>query len=241
MEIKETFLLALLACVIFTTCFIAIRSKGASAMAVISKALASFCFVTCFMVSLAFVNNINEGYIGIALGLILGLIGDVLLDCKVTYKENANEFLQGGFVSFGLGHLFYIFSLITLATSTWQVGNMLAPLLITGGVAVVLTIVTYFMTTKVMKLNFGKNIVLTFIYTFLLYFATILAVVLACYNIAFLSFAIGLILFTLSDLVLSMQYFGDKGNNNVFQIINHTLYYLGQIIIASTIFIEILF
>ena len=102
---------------------------------------------------------------------------------------------------------------------------MLAPLLITCGVAVVLTIVTYFMTTKVMKLNFGKNIVLTFIYTFLLYFATILAVVLACYNIAFLSFAIGLILFTLSDLVLSMQYFGDKGNNNVFQIINFKLFF----------------
>ena len=55
MEIKETFLLALLACVIFTTCFIAIRSKGASAMAVISKALASFCFVTsdpCLVVKL---------------------------------------------------------------------------------------------------------------------------------------------------------------------------------------------
>lgn len=97
------------------------------------------------------------------------------------------------------------------------------------------------MTKYVMKLNFGKNIAITFAYTFILYFVTVLAVVLACYNIAFLSLAIGFVLFTLSDLVLSMQYFGDKADSNACQIANHTLYYLGQIVIASTVFVQLLF
>ncbi len=241
MGIKGTFAVAIIACVLFTTLFIVIRSKGANAFSIIAKAFASFCFIACFMLSLSYVTDFNDGYIGIALGLVLGLIGDVLLDGKVAYKESGNEYLQGGFVSFGVGHFFYIFALLTFATTMYNVGSLLVPLLITGGVAIVLTVATYFMTKFVMKLDFGKNIIITFAYTFILYFVTVLAVVLSFYNIGFVSLAVGLVLFTLSDLVLSMQYFGDKGDSNVCQIINHTLYYLGQIVIASTIFIQLLF
>ena len=49
--------------------------------------------------------------------------------------------------------------------------------------------------------------------------------------------SIGFVLFLLSDLVLSMQYFGDKLHDKKLIIINHSLYYLAQIIIAMFLFL----
>jgi len=47
-------------------------------------------------------------------------------------------------------------------------------------------------------------------------------------------FASGMLLFFLSDLVLSMQYFGGKTQKSLIYI-NHILYYAAQILIALSI------
>ena len=61
------------------------------------------------------------------------------------------------------------------------------------------------------------------------------AISIAIYIPIFWIFAAGMILFFLSDLVLSMQYFGGKTQKSLIYI-NHILYYLAQICIAISIF-----
>lgn len=237
MDVKVAFILSLVVCVVFTACFILVRSKGASVFSVLTKSIASFCFIMCLMVSLIYTKVFNEAYICLALGLVCGLIGDVLLDLKLVYKEHDNEYLRGGFVSFGIGHVFYTLALVLFAG---QYGiDLLVPLLVAVGAGIVLTIGTYFL-TKMMKMDFGKNLVITLVYTFILNFITVLAIVLAIYNTAFISLAVGFVFFLISDLVLSMQYFGGKADSNILQVINHSTYYIAQILIASTAFILIL-
>ena len=240
MDIKSTFFVVITACVVFTACFILIRSKGASIYSIMLKSLASFCFVTCFIVSLVYLTDFNSAYVALGLGLVAGLIGDLLLELKVVYSENSDEYLMSGFVAFGVGHIFYIFAMIALANSIWKINSLVLPIAVAVGVALVLTFATYLLTTKVMKFNFGKNIYATFIYTFVLYATTCMAIAFAICNAKFISLAIGLVLFAVSDLILSMQYFGGKEKNNIMQILNHTTYYIAQIIISSTIFIYML-
>jgi len=239
MEIKSTFFIMLLACMVFTICFIMIRSKGASVYALMTKAMASFCFIALFIVSITYEKVFLSQYIGLGLGLVLGLIGDILLDLKVVYKEHENEYLVGGFISFGLGHICYILSMIGFVTTGWAVSSIWLAVGISAGVAVLLTLGVYY-TSNIMKNDFGKHTIITMVYTFILMFTTVFAVVLAIMNANFWSLAIGFVLFTVSDLILSMQYFGGKADNNLLQVLNHSCYYLAQIVIASTLFIEIL-
>ncbi len=227
-----------MASVLFAGVFIYVRSYGASIYAVITKALASFCFVMLFALSVEKIGYTSSGNMAILLGLVAGLIGDIVLDLKVTYSESENEYLNAGFAAFGVGHLMYTIGMLGMA-STYEI-NVLTPILIAFGAAAVLTVATYFATTKLMKFDFGKNIIVAFVYTFVLYFVTALAIALAINNLAFIGLAIGLGFFLLSDLILSMQYFGGKAKNNMLQIFNHTTYYIGQILIACTAFIAVI-
>lgn len=241
MDIKSSLFVCLTACVVFTLCFILIRSKGASVYSVIVKALASFSFVMTFLVSLGYEGDLSFPTIAIGIGLVAGLIGDILLDLKVAYEQDSNEYLVAGFVSFGVGHLFYIFALIRLATGKWSFGgDIVVPIAISVLIAVVMAVGGIYVMKKFLKYDFGKHTIITAVYSFVLFFVTCLAMAFAFSNPKFASFAIGLILFSLSDLILSMQYFGGQAKNNLLQILNHSSYYLAQIVIACTVFISIL-
>ena len=50
-----------------------------------------------------------------------------------------------------------------------------------------------------------------------------------------IAFAVGAVLFLLSDVVLSFTYFGKGWDKPVHIFVNHLLYYAAQFIIASTI------
>jgi len=79
-----------------------------------------------------------------------------------------------------------------------------------------------------MNLNFGKFLWQTVGYTFILSFMTVYTLMLAIKGMSFIPF-IGLLLFFLSDIVLSFQYFGGKIADKKLIVINHALYYLAQI------------
>jgi len=238
MDIKIAFILSVVLCLVFTTIFIFVRSKGASVYSVLTKSIASFCFIMCFLISMTYTTLTNTAFICILAGLVCGLIGDILLEAKVIYTKDEDLYLKGGFVSFGVGHIFYTIVLILLAINLNI--DLLVPVLVAIGLGAVMTVGTYYSSTKLMKQDFGKNTAITLVYTFMLLFITIFAIALAIMNTMFISFAIGLIFFLVSDLILSMQYFGGKANNNTLQILNHSTYYLAQILIASTVFIQLL-
>ena len=66
----------------------------------------------------------------------------------------------------------------------------------------------------------------------MLSFAAAFAVALAISNSALWMFAIALVAFWLSDIVLSIMYFGGKSESKFLSILNHVLYYGAQIAIA---------
>ena len=141
-------------------------------------------------------------------------------------------------VAFGVGHVFYIVSMLVLAGGEIQVFSKILPLgLIVLG-AIVACLLVWFVSKRFLKLNFGKNTLITNCYSFILILTTALSVYLCFAGLSFKMYilAIGFVLFLISDLILSTQYFGGKQNNKTLIVLNHLFYYLAQIIIASFVF-----
>lgn len=217
-------------CVIFVCLFLIVRIKKGGVFGLLTKILASLMFVITSLYGL-----MKNPYIItflVCIGLILGMIGDIILDLKVIYKQDNDIYLNSGIASFGIGHIFYISALILCMT---QIGvfELYKPLCIGIAGSIVLSIIILSM-TKLMKLNFGKFFWQSAIYTLLLVTLSCLSVIFAIwYNITHLwLLAIGGILILISDLILSLNYFGGKENNKILIILNHLIYYIGQILIA---------
>ena len=136
--------------------FIIVRTLKGGLAGLILKTLASFAFVSTSIVALIVSTasgNIKIAMGLIAIGLLLGMIGDIVLDLKVIYEGNDKWYLNSGMLSFSLGHGFYFaaFSLIALENG----GKLLLPIIIGVVSALVLTIITM-LSGKPLKLNFGK-------------------------------------------------------------------------------------
>jgi hypothetical protein len=211
--------------------FLITRVKVGGVAGLITKILPSATFVIGAIWVLMLENGdpLIPGFI--ALGLFFGLLGDILLDLKVIY-DNDKYYLNGGMLSFALGHICYFVSFTQLATSST---NFLVSLLVPLASAILIT--TFIMlSSKKMNLNFGDYKIQTCAYTMILAYMVVYTLILAIYGMSIVPF-IGMLLFFASDIVLSFQYFGGKISNKLFIIINHLLYYFAQ----GTILVQILF
>ena len=234
METLQIVLLCI--CSVLAILFTIVRTKWGGHAALLLKILASFGFVASAFIGIATMEVFSEirlimGLVGI--GLLLGMIGDIVLDLKVIY-DNDKVYLNSGMLSFGLGHVAYFsaFSLLALEHSV----DLLMPILVSVGVAIVLTIgIT--LSSKKMNLNFGNFLWQTVAYTFILTFMSAYSLVLFIMGGANLIVFIGMLLFFLSDIVLSFQYFGGKIASKPHIAINHILYYAAQIILLASIFV----
>ncbi|MBQ7306989.1 MAG: hypothetical protein IJW82_00500 [Clostridia bacterium] len=167
----------------------------------------------------------------LVLGTIWGLLGDIVLD--MYYSKDNNGFLYMGFASFAIGHFSYIFSIFYMAKRLNFVINISS--LIYGLVLALIISAIIILGCKILNLNFGDLTITTDIYTCILCFITIFSWIVTTLNPVFLTMAIGFTLFLISDGVLSFIYFGSKRHSNLFQVINHTLYYVAQLLICVTI------
>lgn len=241
MEILEIILLSI--CSLLAIGFVLVRVFKGGIAGLLMKILASFGFVTSGVMGLV-ISDISGSYkwaMGlIVIGLLLGMIGDIVLDLKVIYEGNDKYYLNAGMLSFFLGHICYI-----AAFSIWvnpiqrftSAMNIITALLIAGGIAIVLTIAIMLSGKKIMGLDFGKFTYQTIAYTFILTFAMSYLLVLNLFvGRLWLAF-VGLVLFLLSDVVLSLQYFGGKLKNKALIAVNHVLYYAAQIIILGALFL----
>lgn len=217
-------------CVILMCIFLIVRIKKGAIWGLLTKTLASLMFVITAMYGL--MTNANTISLLICIGLFLGMIGDILLDLKVIYKQDNDIYLNSGMLSFGLGHILYLSALIIYTTNISTV-DFYKPLCIAIAVSIVLSL-TILSMTKVMKLNFGKFFYQSALYTFLLVSLTCFSSVFALwYNISKLwILSVGAMMILISDLILSLNYFGGKENNTILIILNHLIYYVGQILIA---------
>ena len=211
------------------TLFLIARDRKGSVKALLLKTITSFLFVSVAFASVMV--NSGQGvatfFALIIMGLICGLIGDIVLDLKVMYKESSSLYQHGGMVAFLIGHLFYLAALIIYFGFDW------IPLVI----AVVLAIIIACVSKFILKFNFAEHTVDTYAYTFFLSYM----MTQACYAAITRGFtactvllAAGSILFLLSDLVLVMTYYDNK-DSRPFIAVNHILYYAAQFTIALSV------
>jgi uncharacterized membrane protein YhhN len=207
--------------------YLYIRESGPSIKALSLKALASVSFV--FMgLSGALGKEFNGIYLSLLLGLTLGLVGDILLDLKMMYKQDYSHYLNLGFISFALGHLAYFSAFCCVNRGAF---NIIISIL----VGAIFACLSYLLFKKI-KLNTKGFTPQVLGYSSLLAF-TVTYGWLTCFNNqAFIITSLGLTFILISDMILAFVYFKEGNENKILVFFNHLIYYLGQIIIALSIF-----
>jgi len=198
------------------------------------RPLFSFWFkgvATVFVIALCgiamFVNTgvtISSIFIVIALGFCL--LGDLTLALlellDATKKDNVITF---GMISFGLAQICFIIAM------SLSIGFM--PYAILGGIGFAGIV---FLMSKPLKLTFGKCLIPTLVYSFLLstsLFSAITLMVLSGFTGEGIILTIAFASFMISDLILSQIYFG-QGNKAPLYIPNLATYYAAIILIACS-------
>jgi len=218
-------LLALFLAAVFTLR----RARRINESALIYKTIASVAFIV-----LGFVSYWgSEGVTSMLIlpGLVMGLVGDIYLDMKYVYPESDSLYTFVGFGAFIVGHIFYLVFLLS------QYGTLGTGLIISIIVGILAGFAIY-LTPNLLELDYGKFRVVSSAYAALLVFVTVYAgfVCFIHFTGARFLFFLGILLFLLSDLILSQIYFGEGKNTPKNSVLNHSTYYLGQILIAASIF-----
>ena len=111
---------------------------------------------------------------------------------------------------------------------------------ICGVVGALIAPVSCILTEKVLKADFGKDKLISMVYTGVLMLTTGISLAIAIENnfdASSLVRFIGMALFLGSDAVLAKVYFCEGQNTRVNVVINHALYYLAQFALATSLFL----
>ncbi|MBQ8504083.1 MAG: hypothetical protein IJ491_07390 [Clostridia bacterium] len=170
----------------------------------------------------------------IVMGGVFGLMGDIYLDQKWLYPQHNDQYLNMGFISFGIGHFFYMGAMFVHAQ--FSIKDMLVPVII----GVIVTAVNLAL-EKPTKQKYGKFFAIVTVYCLIL--GTMLGTAFWAYiktkQVSYLVYTIGAASFLLSDVILSPMYFAiDQDKNTPLNfVLNHATYYIGQYMIALTPFL----
>lgn len=222
--------LTLAAGLIVTVGFLFSRSKGASVKNLFFKMASSLCFLLTGVFAVIANPNIASYGVLVIMGGILGLCGDVTLDLKFVYPNDSHAYLNSGFIFFAIGHIFFCGAIIWYnELKWWYIFACVAAALV---IAVVNTL-----SGKMLKLDFGRYKVIVTLYSAVLASTALISILAAIVtgSVAMIVFAVGAVLFLLSDVVLCFTYFGKGWDKAPHIFINHLLYYAGQFLIASSI------
>lgn len=204
----------------------------------ILKMVCATMFVSVGVLSMFIADNFSSYAITMLVGLVFGWIGDYFLHAKPT-----NAYFATGFVSFLIGHFFYIASYVKALPVLFPDYKMInAPEIIIG----LLIIAVAFITTIVLKVNFSPAVVKVAIY---IYFSVITYMFVKASSlgfhfwqsgaengiVCFLVLTVGSLFFVLSDATLGIMVFGGQKKNYPLKIFNIVTYFGGQIMLASSI------
>lgn len=217
--------------ILATAVFLVLRVQRGGIAALYAKAVASLCFIATAIAA----TNENRLFLDfgswMTFGLVFGLLGDVWLDLKWIYLQDKDSYLYSGFIFFLLGHVCFV-------TAVFKVGPYTpASLIVAFAAALVIAFVAILM-EKPLKMRYGKFKWIVFLYSFMLALTMTMSMTLAVitgFEKMWTVMSVGGLLFLLSDLVLSGMYFGEGKNTSFNVILNHTLYYAAQFIMAATV------
>lgn len=216
--------------------FLVLRVKFGGLRGLVSKTVTSVFFIITAVCAFA-ANPVTEAAFPyfVLIGLVLGLLGDIYLDLKWVYPKDNDAHTFTGFIFFALEHLFIITGLMITYADFSRVWYIVVPLIVALALAVGVVVME-----KPMKLEYGRFKAITSVYSGILGLSTALCCSFAIMN-GFASMTLnfmglGMILFLISDLILSGTYFGEGKDRPVDIVLNHGTYYLGQFLIAASIF-----
>lgn len=218
--------LLIIGCVLQAS-FIAVEHKEKYLLADILKGSASLMFVLIGFDAFTRVNNVfNKQFL---VGLLFGMIGDILLNLRFVFKKNGQKIFLVGILVFLIGHIIYLVALIPQARTPWVWYFAVA-----GAVAAA-CLLAYIFKTMDVKPAFK---IFGIFYLGAVFIMTAIAIGIAIYaaSARAIVYAVGAILFTASDVVLIFNTFSGVTKFSL-RITNLTLYYIGQIMIACSLFL----
>lgn len=221
---------SLAAGLIVSTIFLFFRANGANIKNLFFKTASSLCYL--LTMAFAFIESPEFPVYGafLMMGGALGLCGDIALDLKCIYHQDANEYLKAGFLFFLIGHIFYNAAVI------WHVRFKWWWVLICLAISVGVASATVF-SANIMKVHYGKYRKVVFAYTVFLSLTAITSILAAfvTHEKSMIIMAAGAVSFLLSDAVLNFTYFGRNWDKPIHLFVNHLLYYAAQYLIAASI------
>lgn len=218
------FFLAMLG-ILCQICFIIVEHKEQYVKAVVLKGSAALLFCLIGFSALGSTQNASFARL-ICIGLCFGAVGDILLNLRFVFPKIGQKIFLTGVAAFLTGHILYLAALIPLAQS-------LIPCLIVG-VLLAAGLLTWIFKTLTVKLAF-KIFGILYIGAIVLMTAVAAGNVICSPSTAAWMHAVGAVLFTLSDIVLIFNTFGPEQKFSM-RITNLSLYYLGQLMIAFSLF-----
>lgn len=220
----------LLACLAMMAVYIYVEGLERWTAAVILKGCASLLFVLLgFECSKVFANT--QFCKMVRIGLVLGLIADILLNLRFVFKAKGKIVFLVGILVFLAGHVLYLCALVP------TVNNVLIPII--AGVILSALLLKWIFTKieaeKAFKI-FGVFYIGVIVIMNCFAFANLAQDIT---NTRYIVFTIGAVLFLASDIVLILNTFGKESKRSL-RITNLVLYYLGQILIAFSMMLPVL-
>ncbi len=205
-------------------CFIFVEHREKYVPAVLLKGLASLMFVITGF--LAWKQTQSEFARLIFIGLLLGMAGDILLNLRFVFPANGQKIFLIGIVAFLAGHILYLAALIP------QAQHLIVCVII--GVLIAAALLMYIFRAMEVKLAFR---IFGVVYLGAVIIMTSVAIgnALATMDKGHIMYALGAVAFALSDVVLIFNTFGSSTRFSL-RITNLSLYYLGQALIALSLF-----
>lgn len=159
-------------------------------------------------------------------GLLFGALGDILLNLRFVYEKYGQKIFLCGIAVFLTGHIFYLVSLIKLSTM------VIAP--VAAGILLAFILLVIIFKSFEIKLAF-KIFGVVYIGAVSLMACFAITNLITMPSVYTLMYGIGGLLFLISDVVLIFNTFGPEQKFSL-RITNLSLYYLGQLLIASSLF-----
>ena len=161
-------------------------------------------------------------------GLLFGMIGDILLNLRYVFPKHGQKIFLAGILAFLIGHVLYLVALIPQARHVWIWYCIIIGALAAGG------LLAYIFKTMEVKKAFK---IFGVFYLGAVFIMTAIALGIAVFTPTrrAVIYAIGALLFTASDVVLIFNTFSGVTKFSL-RITNLTLYYIGQILIACSLF-----
>ena len=208
-------------CAVLAGIFLKKESEKQYVTAVILKGLASLCFVIIGIMC----DPGNQVSKLIAIGLIIGMIADVLLNLRMVFEKKGQLIFLVGILVFLTGHIMYLAAVLPLCPSK-----------------LTCIIICLVLTTLLMIWIFGritakpafKIFGVVYIGAIMLLNVVAIANVISAHSPFNAVFAAGAVLFLLSDIVLILNTFGSEFRQSL-RNTNISLYYAGQLLIAFSL------